>query len=145
MLDPELLRDESVALEARLAQRGRGLGQLISELRRVDAERRAIIPIVEQARHAKKELGARIGKAKRDGLSTDGLLAEGQQFAATIEIEESRLEKVERTRTAILLKLPNLAHGSVPVGGSEADNVEVPRRPFTSRPRPIGISVQPSA
>ncbi len=127
MLDPELLRDESVALEARLAERGRGLGQLISELRRVDAERRAIIPIVEQARHAKKELGARIGKAKRDGLSTDELLAEGQQFAATIETEEGRLEEVERTRTAILLKLPNLAHGSVPVGGSEADNVEVRR------------------
>ena len=127
MLDPALFRDHAGDVDIRLGHRGGSVVDIVAELRRLDAERREIIPVIEAARRAKKELGARIGKAKRDGTPVDELMAAGQQHTTTIESREGRLEEVEQARHAILMTLPNLAHESVPVGASEADNVEVRR------------------
>ena len=127
MLDPALFRDNSSGLEARLAERGNGLEQLVQALRRADADRRAIIPVLEEARRAKKALGAQIGTAKRDGQPVDELMVAGQRHATTIETHEGRLDQVEQTRRSLLLRLPNLAHESVPVGTSDTDNVEIRR------------------
>ena len=63
MLDPELFRDHASDVEARLGQRGGDLGGLVEELRRLDAERREIIPVLEEARA--REEGA--GGADRQG------------------------------------------------------------------------------
>ena len=57
MLDPALFRDQASDVDARLGLRGGDLGGLVEELRRLDAERREIIPVLEEARRAKKELG----------------------------------------------------------------------------------------
>jgi seryl-tRNA synthetase len=127
MLDPALFRDEASNVEARLAQRGGGLADFVAELRGLDGERREILPVLEAARHAKKALGAQIGKAKRDGHPTDELMTAGAAHTSTIAVKEARLTQVEQARQALLLKLPNLAHESVPVGTSESDNVEVRR------------------
>ena len=127
MLDPALFRDQASDVDARLGLRGGDLGGLVEELRRLDAERREIIPVLEEARRAKKELGARIGKAKRDGQPADELMAAGQQHTTAIAAREGRLEAVEQARHTILMTLPNLAHESVPVGVGEADNIEVRR------------------
>ncbi len=127
MLDPNLFRDEASDVEARLVQRGAGLDEMVRELRGLDAERREIIPVLEEARRAKKELGARIGKAKREGQPAEELMAAGQEHSATITAKEGRLDEVEQARTAILMQLPNLAHKSVPPGTSDADNAEVRR------------------
>ena len=127
MLDPALFRDDSAAIEARLAVRGDGLSDVLAEVRRLDGERRAIIPLLEEARHAKKTIGARIGRAKRDGHAVDDLMADVQAHTETIDAQEGRLEEVEQARGRLLLRLPNLAHESVPVGAGETDNVEVRR------------------
>ena len=127
MLNPALFRDPASDVEARLGQRGGDLGGLVKELHRLDAARREIIPVLEEARRAKKQLGARVGKAKRDGQPVDELLVVGQHYTATIEEREGALAAVEQARHAILMTLPNLAHESVPVGARASDNVEVHR------------------
>ena len=90
MLDPALFRDDDSDVETRLSHRGDGLVERLQEVRRLDAERRAVIPRLEEARHAKKALGAQIGKAKREGQPADELVAHGQQFSETIATEEAR-------------------------------------------------------
>ena len=127
MLDPALFRDEASNVEARLAQRGGGLADFVAELRGLDGERREILPVLEAARHAKKALGAQIGKAKRDGQPADELMTAAAAHTSTIAAQEARLTQVEQARQTLLLKLPNLAHESVPVGTGESDNVEVRR------------------
>ena len=128
MLDPECFRGDPAALEARLAVRGDGLVEVLAEVRRLDDERRAVIPRLEEARHAKKTIGAEIGRAKRAGEPVDALMAAGRAHTETIEAHEGRLDEVEQARGRLLLKFPNPAHESVPVGDGEADNVEVRRR-----------------
>jgi seryl-tRNA synthetase len=127
MLDPALFREDVSEVAARLAQRGSGLDDLVHSLQTLDAERRRVIPVLEEARRAKKELGGQIGKAKRAGVPAEALLAASQEHTTTIETQQRSLDEIEGQRNAILLKLPNLAHETVPVGSSEAENVEVRR------------------
>lgn len=127
MLDPALFREDVSEVAARLAQRGSGLDDLVHSLQTLDAERRRVIPVLEEARRAKKELGGQIGKAKRAGVPAEALLAASEEHTATIETQQRSLDEIEGQRNAILLKLPNLAHETVPVGSSEAENVEVRR------------------
>ena len=140
MLDPTLLRTRLDEVRAGLATRGDGLGGDLDRLAALDAERRAILPVLETARHARKEVGERIARARRSGESADELVKAGQEHAAAIKEQEERLETVENERGACALKLPNLPHASVPVGRSETDNVEVRRHgaptEFDFAPRP---------
>ena len=140
MLDPTLLRNRLDEVRAGLATRGDGLGGDLDRLVALDTERRAILPVLETARHARKDVGERIARAKRSGEPVDDLVKAGQQHAAAIKEHESRLEAVEDARGVCALKLPNLPHASVPVGRSEADNVEVRRHgappEFDFAPRP---------
>ena len=127
MLDPALFREDVSVVAARLAQRGTGLEELVHSLQTLDADRRRVIPVLEEARRAKKELGGQIGKAKRAGDPAEALLAASQEHTTTIETQQRSLDEIEGQRNAILLKLPNLAHETVPVGSSEVENVEVRR------------------
>ena len=140
MLDPNLLREHLDDVRARLETRGDGLGGDLDRLVRMDAERRAILPVLETARHARKDVGERIARAKRAGEPVDALIAAGQEQHAVIKAQEAKLESVEEARGAQALRIPNVPHASVPVGRSEADNVEVrrhgepPRFDFAPRP-----------
>ena len=140
MLDPNLLRERPDDVRARLETRGDGFGGDLDLLVRIDAERRAILPVLETARHARKDVGERIARAKRAGEPVDDLIAAGQEHHAVIKAQEAKLESVEEQRGVQALKIPNVPHESVPVGSSEADNVEVrrhgepPRFDFTPRP-----------
>ena len=140
MLDPTLLRTRLDEVRAGLATRGDGLGGDLDRLAALDAERRAILPVLETARHARKEVGERIARARRSGEPVEALVKAGQEHAAAIKEQEGRLETVEAERGAWALKLPNLPHASVPVGRSETDNVEVRRHgaptEFDFAPRP---------
>ena len=140
MLDPTLLRTRLDEVRAGLATRGDGLGGDLDRLAALDAERRAILPVLETARHARKEVGERIARARRSGEPVEALVKAGQEHAAAIKEQEGRLETVEAERGACALKLPNLPHASVPVGRSETDNVEVRRHgaptEFDFAPRP---------
>ncbi len=139
MLDPALFREDGGDLDTRLAHRGDQLVDIVTEIRRLDGERRAILPVLETARRAKKAVSVRIGQAKRANEPADALMAQSQAHTDTIEAEEARLEGVEHARRALLLKLPNVAHDTVPVGTKDSDNVEVRRvgvRPsFTFDPK----------
>lgn len=127
MLDPALLRTRLDDVRARLGTRGAGFGGDLDRLAQLDAERRTILPVLETARHARKEVGERIARAKRAGEPVEALVKAGQEHAAAIREREARLESVEAERDKWALRLPNLPHASVPVGDAAADNVEVRR------------------
>ena len=127
MLDPVLLREHPADVRSRLDQRGVNLHEQLEFLTRLDAERREILPVLENARRSRKEVGGQIAQAKKDGRSVDELLKAGQVHGEQITAQEEKLERVERERHKLSLVLPNLPHHSVPIGRTEADNTEVRR------------------
>ena len=127
MLDPALLREHADDVRTRLDQRGVNLHDELEFLTRLDAERREILPVLENARRSRKEIGGRIAQAKKEGRSADDFLKASQVHGEQIKAQEEKLERVERERHRLSLVLPNLPHDSVPVGRTEAENTEVRR------------------
>ena len=143
MLDPALLREHLDDVRARLLTRSEDHNADLDRLVQADHERRTIIPELETNRRARKLVGERVARARKAGEDGDQLaelMRTGQEHGAVIKALEARLGSVEETRDAFARTLPNLPHASVPVGSSEADNVEIrrhgepPRFDFTPRP-----------
>ena len=127
MLDPLLLREHADDVRARLDQRGVNLHDQLDFLRRLEAERREILPVLENARRSRKEVGSQIAQARREGRSADEFFKAGQVHGEQIKSQEEKLQRVERERHRLSLLLPNLPHKSVPVGKTVAENTEVRR------------------
>ena len=127
MLDPVLLREQPYDVRERLERRGVNLRQELDFLRRLDAERREILPVLENTRKARKDVGQQVARAKKAGKPNDDLTKAGQEHGIQIKEQEDKLKKVEQDRYELMLMLPNLPHESVPIGKSEADNEEVRR------------------
>ena len=124
MLDPVLLRECPVEVRSRLETRGGDLRSQLSLLTRLDTERREVLPVLEEARHARKQVGEQIARAKHDGQSAGQFIKAGKEYGARIKEQEARLDKVEHELRELFLTLPNLPHRSVPLGTGPADNRE---------------------
>ena len=127
MLDPALLRERLDEVRTRLQTRGADLGGELDTLARLDRERRAILPVLEQTRRERKVVGEQIAKAKKAGQPAGDLIATGHTHGTLIKEQEAKLAVIEAERDTMLLTLPNLPHESVPIGGSARDNTEVRR------------------
>ena len=143
MLDPALLRENLDDVRARLRTRSEDHDTDLDRLVEADHERRAIIPELETNRRARKQVGEQVARARKaggDGDKLAELMQVGQEHGAAIKALEARLGSVEEARDAFARTLPNLPHASVPLGRSEADNVEIrrhgepPRFDFTPQP-----------
>jgi seryl-tRNA synthetase len=127
MLDPALVRDNLPFVEARLRARGLDPSREIADLAALDAERRRLIPFVENLKRDQNSAGEEVARAKREGRDASAILVRNKVRAAEIKEHEAALAEVDARRDALLLTLPNLPHDSVPVGTSSAANVEVRR------------------
>src|SRR5687768_8000856 len=97
----------------------------LSELTALEAERRRLIPLVENLKREQNEAGEAVARAKKEGRDPSGIFAENKARAVKAREYEAELAGIEQRRDAKLLTLPNLPHESVPVGKSAAENVEV--------------------
>src|SRR5215471_8109320 len=140
MLDPALVRDHLAEVETRLRSRGLDPSKDLAELTRLEAERRRLIPAVENLQREQKAASEEVARAKKEGRDPSGIFAENKARAGRIRDLETELADVERQRDTRLLTLPNLPHESVPAGKSSADNAEVkkwgtpPAFDFTPKP-----------
>ncbi len=128
MIDPALLRDRFNDVQRALQDRGVDLTDELTALGLLDAERRELIPALENQRRLRKQRSERIGAAKRKGEDASALLADAPSSADEIARLETRLDALEAERRERLLRVPNLPHASVPRGATAAQNVEVRRR-----------------
>jgi seryl-tRNA synthetase len=148
MLDPALIRDDFDATRQRLLTRGPGLETPLAELADLDVARRRILPRVEALKFERNQASEAIAKAKRAGEDATALLEASRGKGDEIKALDAELEAIEAKRKDILLRVPNLPHESVPVGGSAADNVVVrthgtpPQLDFTPKPHwDLGVTL----
>jgi len=125
VIDPAWVRDRLPDVEARLRARGMDPSADLAALAEMEAERRRLIPLVENLKRQQNEAGEQVAKAKREGRDASGIFAENKARAGQVRELETQLAAIEQQRDARLIVLPNVPHDSVPVGKSAADNVEV--------------------
>jgi seryl-tRNA synthetase len=143
MIDPALVRDRLPDVEAKLRLRGLDPAVELEGLVAREAERRRLIPEVENLKREQNAASEAVGRAKRAGKDVKdvgALVAENKVRGDRIKVLETAVAAVEREREALLLALPNLPHDSVPAGKSAEDNVEIKRwgtpRTFEFAPKP---------
>src|SRR5262249_49642354 len=127
MLDPAYVREHMDAVRTGLRNRGLDPDKALEEIATLETARRRLIPEVEGLKRQQNAAGDELAKAKRQGKDTTSIQEANKQRAAQIKQMGVQLDGIEHHRNHALLNLPNLPHGSVPVGKSAAENVEVKR------------------
>ncbi len=125
MLDPIFVRDHLDVVRARLNERGMRMDAELDALAALDAERRTLIPKVEELKRLQNAAGEDVARAKKAGEDVSHIFAANKARGGEIKTLETDLDGLEARRRAILLTIPNLPHESVPVGASAADNLVV--------------------
>ncbi len=125
MLDPSFVRDHLDVVRARLRDRGMRMDAELDALAALDAERRTLIPKVEELKRLQNAAGEDVARAKKAGQEVSHIFAANKARGGEIKKLETDLDGLEARRRAILLTIPNLPHESVPVGAGAADNLVV--------------------
>ncbi|HEX4348600.1 MAG TPA: serine--tRNA ligase, partial [Vicinamibacterales bacterium] len=140
MLDPTFVRDNVEMVRAGLRNRGMDPDRALEELTTLETARRRMIPEVESLKRLQNTSGDEIARAKRQGKDTAQIQETNKVRAQQIKQLGIQLDGIEYQRTQALMTLPNLPHPSVPVGATEAENVEVRRK---GTPRTFDFDAKP--
>ena len=135
MLDIQLLRNDLAGVAARLKTRGYTLDTEAFE--RLEAERKVIQSRTQELQAKRNAASKQIGAAKARGEDTSALMAEVVDLGSELAGLEDELAVRQLQQRDLMLEMPNLPHPSVPVGRSEADNVELRR---WGTPRTFGFA-----
>ena len=120
MLDPAFLRDNMDAVRAALARRGVDLTAELETLSALEAERRRLLPLVEELQREQNAAAEEVARARREGRDTGAVQTTNRARAQEIKRLGAELETIEQQRHRALLGIPNLPHDSVPTGKSSA-------------------------
>src|SRR6185369_186864 len=85
--------------------------------------RRETIAAIEQKRARKNEIAQLIPKASKE--DRPALIEEGKTVKTELEQLDPSLKKAEENFKGLMLRVPSVPRPEVPVGASEADNVEI--------------------
>ena len=126
MLDIKRIRNNPEELERAMKAR-RSKGADVSGLLELDRERRVILQESEALKAQRNEVSAKIPIMKRNGENTDELMASMKAVAARIKELDEKISSIDEQLDAMLMKIPNIPHASVPDGADDKDNSEVRR------------------
>ena len=125
MIDIQLLRKDLDAVSSRLAARGYVLDT--EQFLALEGQRKQLQTRTEELQARRNSLSKQIGQLKSKGEDVSGVMAEVAGLGDELKNNETALAQLQDTLNAFLLTVPNIPHESVPVGKSEADNVELRR------------------
>lgn len=124
MLDLKKIREDFEGVKK--AVEGRGQGDFgIDQVLVLDEQRRKILVQVEQMKNKQNQDSKLIPQMKKEGKNTDELMAEMKALSEEIKKLDPLVSQVEEKLNEALLNIPNAPHSSVPIGKSDADNVEI--------------------
>lgn len=126
MLDIKRIRNNpEILVEAMRKRRSKGAD--VSELLALDEKRRALMQETEQLKARRNEVSAQVPRMKKAGEDTAAVMAEMKQVADAIKGLDARLAEMDEELAAMLLRVPNIPHESVPEGADDTANAEIRR------------------
>ncbi|WP_153108981.1 serine--tRNA ligase [Propionivibrio limicola] len=125
MLDIQLLRTNIDAVAGRLATRGFTLDS--ATFQTLENERKTLQTQTQDLQARRNSLSKQVGMLKGKGEDASAVMAEVAALKDELEANEKRLGELLKELEAFVATIPNLPQENVPVGKSEADNVEIKR------------------
>lgn len=123
MLDLQTLRNEINEVASRLATRNYILDT--ARFEQLEGERKTVQTRTQELQAKRNSSSKLIGQAKAKGENVTAIMADVANLGDELKQLEAKLETIQQDMLAFLSVIPNTPHASVPMGKSEADNVEV--------------------
>jgi seryl-tRNA synthetase len=99
----------------------------LGDFRELDRERRARITQAESLQAQRNKLSQEVARSLKAGQDATALINQTKELKQETEELEGYASRAEEQMRERLIAIPNLTQDSVPVGKSEAENVEVSR------------------
>lgn len=125
MLDIKRIRTKPD--EVREGLERRGVAGVVEEILGLDEKRRKLIAEGEALKARRNEVSKSIPQRKKAGENVEPLFAEMKLVSDQIKDADTALSSLEAEIDNILLTTPNVPLPEVPLGESDADNVEIRR------------------
>lgn len=125
MIDVKLLRSQPDVVRAAMARRAKPeLLEQLDEAIRLDGRLRELTAERDSLRASVNELSQKVGAARRTGdtATAEQLTAESRRHGEREKAIDADTAAVEATLHDLLLRIPNVPHGDVVDGRSDADN-----------------------
>ncbi len=126
MLDLKYIQDKFEEVKKRISTREQpqALADL-DEVYHLSEELKSQIQRVQGLREKRNRISEEVKKLKPQGLDVSPLIEESRKVGQEIAALEKESRELEARLNALLLRLPNLPHESVPAGKSAEDNLVV--------------------
>jgi len=139
MLDSRFVREQADRVRQALEHRNEDPA-MIDAFLGYDTARKDILAEIETLRHKRNVASDTIAQMKKAGQTADESIAAMREVSAKIKELEVLLAENQEKSDALLMRIPNVPHASVPIGTDENANVterEVGAPPvFDFAPRP---------
>lgn len=123
MLDLKFIRSETDAVKEAAKNKGEKVD--IDRIIELDKKRREIIGEVEKLKAEKNVASEKIAGLKKKGEDASEMIGEMKKVSSKISDMDGELRNAESEIEELLLWVPNIPHETVPVGQTDADNVEI--------------------
>ncbi|MCX5817203.1 MAG: serine--tRNA ligase [Proteobacteria bacterium] len=120
MLDPKIIREKTEIIYESLERRGFSFN--MEKLLKVDEKRRKLIQESESMKNERNELSNEIARLKKAGSPPQDKIEHLRNIGKQIEGLEQELRMAESEWNDLVLIMPNIPHGTVPVGQGDKDN-----------------------
>lgn len=125
MLDIKMIRNNPEILKKALIK---SKGKLdISGFLSLDEKRRELLFTVEQLKNKQNTDSKLIPQYKKEGKDVSSLMEEMKQLSENIKELDLKVKAIDEEIDGIMLTIPNIPSDMVPLGESDADNVEIRR------------------
>ena len=125
MLDQRFVRQNPDAVKQAVANKNERVD--VDRFLELDARRRELLQTGESLKQRRNTVSDEIARMKRGGEDASDRIAEMREVSARVKGIDADLAELQDGVRALLERLPNIPHPSVPVGAGENENVEVRR------------------
>ena len=125
MLDIQALRNDVNGVAKLLARRGYELNT--AKFEQLESERKVIQTRTQELQAKRNSTSKQIGQAKAKGEDVSAIMAAVAMLGDELKQLEFKLSELLQEMDEFLAVIPNIPHENVPIGKSEADNVELRR------------------
>ena len=125
MLDLKKLRSNFEEIKAGLKKRGADAD--LEGFLDLDQKRRAALHKLEEMKARQNAASKDIPRLKKENADTTSLMQEMKALSDDIKAIEPEVRALDDEIENLLLGIPNVPHPSVPIGETDADNVEIRR------------------
>ena len=123
MLDIKLIRSNPEILEKALAKRKEDFD--ISGFLSLDEKRRSLLVEVEQLKNRQNTDSKLIPQYKKEGKDVSTLMEEMKELSDKIKELDLQVKEIDDEIDKVMLTIPNIPNETVPLGDTDADNVEI--------------------